>query len=154
MNNIYGDLNPEITPFYHEVGHWMIATGLGYEGYITGNPESNNNFGYILTTPPDNSKQDLKNRLLVAFGGLGAEKLLDIPLNAGHIGDITMACEHLKKLYSLENKIFNFRNHMDFPDKEYEYYLTQSKIVLNQLGGKEAILNHGKSVYEQLQRFK
>lgn len=150
MNNI----TPEMYPIYHEVGHWMIASGLGYEGYLTGDINNQSNFAFVQTTPANNSYQGLKNQLLIAFGGLGAEKLLGIPLNAGHIGDMIIACTHLRDLYSLENKVFEFRNHMDFPDKEYEYYLTQSKLVLNQLGGKDAILSHGQAVYEQLQKFK
>ncbi len=146
------EINPEMYPIYHEIGHWMIATGLGYEGYLTGDIKNQNNFAFRQTTPADYSHQGLKNQLLIAFGGLGAEKILGIPLNAGHIGDMAIACRHLKDLYSLENKIFDFKNYMDFPDKEYEYYLTQSRIVLNQLGGKEAILNYGRSVHEQLSK--
>ena len=91
-----------------------------------------------------------KRKYFNCFWGIGAEKILNIPQNAGCIGDLAFACDYLKQLYSLENKVFEFKNYMDFPDKEYDYYLSQAKIVLNQLGGKETILSNGKYVYEKL----
>jgi len=144
------EINPEMYPMYHEIGHWMIATGLGYEGYITCNPDRRSGFTYVLTTAPQNNTQDKKNRILIAFGGLGAEKIIGIPLNAGHIGDLALACNHLKELYSLEGKIFQGKSYMDFPENEYDYYLNQSKIFLNRLGGKDIIIKNGIYLYEQM----
>ena len=144
-------INEKYWPIYHEVGHWMISRGLSHKGYITGNIKENNEFRFQgFTCPQKNTIQGLKENILIAFGGIGAEKILDIPQNAGCIGDLAFACDYLKQLYSLENKVFEFKNYMDFPDKEYDYYLSQAKIVLNQLGGKETILSNGKYVYEKL----
>ena len=140
------EIQTQIIPIYHEIGHWMIANALGYEGYITGDIKDNKDFRFVQTSAIKNSIQGLKNQILIAFGGLGAEKILDIPLNFGHIGDLNIACKHLKELSSLENKAFEFKNYLDFPEKEYDYYLNQSQLVLNQIGGKNAILKYGKEV--------
>ncbi len=148
MNSIEEDM----WPLYHEAGHWMIAKALGYEGCLTGDLEKSNNFRFIQTSPRIPSHQGLKNQILIAFGGLSAEQLLDIPLNAGYIGDLTIACEDLKQLHSLEGKTFEYNNYLDFPEKEYNYYLSQGKIVLEKLGGKKAILDIGNYFHEELKK--
>ena len=145
-------MDSALTPIYHEIGHWMIANALGYKGHIVGDIKNNKDFRFIQTSQREESKQGLKNQILIAFGGLGAEKILNIPENIGAIGDLTIACHDLKKFYSLENKIFNFENYLDFPDNEYNYYLTQSQLVLNKIGGKEKILSLGKEVYQQFKQ--
>lgn len=145
-------MDSALTPIYHEVGHWMIASALGYKGYITGDIKNNKDYRFIQISQREESKQGLKNQIIIAFGGLGAEKILNIPENIGAIGDLTIACKDLKKLYSLENKVFEFKNYLDFPDNEYNYYLTQSQLVLNQLGGKEKILKLGEETYLQFKQ--
>lgn len=145
-------MNSALTPIYHEIGHWMIANALGYEGYLTGDIKNNKNFRFVQTSSKDESKQGLKNQILIAFGGLGAEKILNLPENFGAIGDLTIACSDLKKLYSLENKVFEFENYLDFPENEYNYYLIQSQLVLNKIGGKEKILKLGNKVYSQFKQ--
>lgn len=132
----------------------MIANALGYKGYLTGDIKNNKDFRFVQTSSREESKQGLKNQILIAFGGLGAEKILNIPKNFGAIGDLTIACNDLKKIYSLENKVFEFKNYLDFPDNEYNYYLTQSQLVLNQIGGKEKILKLGDEVYSQFKQLR
>ena len=145
-------LEEDMWPFYHEAGHWIIARALGYEGYLTGNLKENNNFNFIQTSPKVLTPQGLKNQILIAFGGLSSEKLLDIPINAGAIGDLTIACEDLKQLHSLEGKTFEYNNYLDFPDKDYDYYLSQGQIVLEKLGGKKAILDTGNYFHGELKK--
>ena len=147
-------ISEEMWPLYHEAGHWMIANALGYGGYLTGDLEKGQNFSFVQTSPKVISLQGLKNQILISFGGLSAEKLLEIPLNFGHIGDLTIACDFLKTLNNLEGKTFNYENYLDFPDKEYDYYLSQGEIVLNKVGGKETILKVGNYFYEELNKMK
>ncbi len=141
---------PCAQPIYHEVGHWMIAKALGHDGYIEGDIAEIKGFGFRQTTPIVHTIQGLKDQILISFGGIGAEKNLNLPLSAGYIRDLTLACWHLKELREMEKKDFNFSNYMDFPDDEHEYYLSQSKIVLNELGGKDKIIEFGEDVYNQL----
>lgn len=145
-------IEKDMWPLYHEAGHWMIAKALGYEGYLTGSLERNNNFRFIQTSPRIASNQGLKNQILIAFGGLSAEKLVGIHLNIGYIGDLTIAREDLKQLHSLEGKTFEYNNYLDFPDREYDYYISQGQIVLEKLGGKKAILNIGNYFHEELKK--
>lgn len=147
-----GLVEERMWPLYHEAGHFMIARALGYGGYLTGNLEKGNNFRFIQTSPKTITSQGLKNQILIAFGGLCAESLLEIPLNAGYIGDLTMACGDLKQLRSLEGKAFECNNYLDFPEEEYKYYLSQGKMVLERLGGKKVILDLGNSFHEELKK--
>lgn len=145
-------INENMWSIYHEAGHWIIAKALGYEGYLTGDLERNKDFRFIQTSPRVFSNQGLKNQILIAFGGLSAEKLLNIPLNAGYIGDLTIACEDLKQLHSLEGKTFEYDNYLDFPDKAYDYYLDQGQIVLEKMGGKNTILEIGNYFHNELKK--
>ncbi len=146
------EVNADLAPIYHEVGHWMVANNLGYLAIIKGDLQTMSNFSTEIFAPISNTILGYNNRLVIAFGGRAAEELLKLPLSAGYIGDVLLACDHLEKLYDLEGRIFNYKNYMDFPEREHEIYINNAKDILNQMGGKTQIIDFGKQVYKQLQQ--
>ena len=132
-------LIPEkLWPLHHEVGHSMVAEELGYGGHI----ELNTNNPHLWSFHQkykSNHEKGLEDQLIIDFAGLGAEKLLEIPKNDMHAEDIKIAFEHLKELYSLQGKNFEYENYLEFPKADHCCYLAQSYSVLNRLGGAETI---------------
>ncbi len=143
-------MNKSMYPIYHEIGHYIVANEIGYEGFLTGSLKNNNNFKFVQTTSVAENIIGLKNQILICFGGLGAEKILSIPINPGHIGDMKIAFDFLRKLYNLENRIFNFKEFYDFPKEEFDNYLNNSIEILNEYGGSNYLLELGNEFYNYL----
>ncbi len=135
---------------YHEVGHWLVADALGYKGMITGNLKENTSFGFTLLDKIENNERGLKHQLAIAFGGKAAEEILNLPPNAGYIGDLQIACLHLKQLKEIKGEKFEFKNYLDFSENELEKYLQISKSIIQKLGGRELIIENGNYVFNRL----
>ncbi len=135
---------------HHEGGHFLIANALGYDGIISVNPDLKSGFMFQQTSPVIESAQGFKNQILIAFGGLGVEDLLGLEHGFGYIGDVQIACKYYQKLEELNGRDFNFRNYMDFPEDQFNYYLDQSKIVLNKIGGIPLIKSIGENIFKDM----
>lgn len=122
----------------HEVGHWLVAKSLGYEGYIYAKDDIHH-FYVPITSPSQDTINDCTKGVLIALGGKAAENISGFEQSAGFLQDLNIALGYLKIIGEKAGNPLPYQKINYLPFQAYESYLKKSENIITELGGANII---------------